>query len=386
MSAPHTLNKSWTHPLYAPDGLATSDPHGFSLQYEEWLRLSPALADARPFMWTESLGIDDFKHHVSSQGVTHINSSFFRLIHLDIKGGNGVEGTQAILNQSPLKYKAKLHVHKFSFPREASFSKASAVRARDMLTDLDDNVRVAFNYYVLTFVVCSLWLVGLWHVKVISIFVYVLTILEIYWMSAYLVEFNAVSVVGLALALSHCPPFVSHLANVYALQSGAPDDRLDWSMGYVIPALRQGCITVLLLMFPLLLSPWPFMQKYFLLPLALSLLVSLINGCVVLPGLLASCNRYLAGESVHARRQEKFRLMMWQKPGSHLMRLRQHSNSRRKSNAPVLEAVRSVKLQTSLSTRRTCEGQQASVAEADVLPSLLTEEPMNDKVSGKNEV
>jgi len=383
MSAPHTLNTSWKHALYAPHGIATSEQSAFFSQYAEWLELSCTVDNIGSSMCAKWFGIDEFKHEMSNQTLSYISRSFFRFVQLDVGGRSGLPAIQDILDKSPLQGGVNLHTNKFSLDREASFPKSSAIRARAMLPDLDGRIQGGFYCCVATYALCSLWLTSIWYVKMISVFVYLLTILETYWLSATLVEFNAVSVVGLVLGLSQCPPFISHLANVYGMQLGAAEDRLDWSIDFVLPALVNSCASVTMLMLPLVLSPWHFMHKFLLLPFVISLLVSLSNACIVLPCLLALCNRYLAGESAHVRRCEKVRLMNWQKPGSHLMRLRQHSNSRIRLNAPMVEAVRSIK---SGSSRRTLdERPQASVVDADVLPSLLTKEKLEEKGSGKAE-
>jgi len=383
-SAPFTMNKAWTHPTYAPYGVATNDSRLFYLQFEEWRRLTMAL----PGSYT-----------------TPIQSSSFSITQLNIKSPRDVHSIESVLDRNNFHCKenqtqkemiekmadsngtrvedfvivadctptlfavgyVELHSQKFSFQR--------------ILGGLEDAAQSGFVGLAVSFSACSLFWTRLWRVKVMAVIAYIITVLEAYLFCTYLTELNAISGIGMVLALSHCPPCISHLANVYAEQLGA-QDRLDWSSSLVIPALCQSSFLAMLLMLPLFLSPWPFLVKHLLPSFFICFIVILANASFMLPGLLAICNADLAGESVHAKRTEMERLMAWQRPGHHRFRLHQHANSRKTLNAPVMEAIRSVKSSLSASQSR-----DVSVVNdtGGVLPSLLTEE-MPKSISSKVEV
>lgn len=368
---------------YAPHGIATNDSRLFDLQFDEWCRLAtvpPGFEACQapkqsPFFSITQLSIEQPRHIRLLEGVlarksfhcsnSHVASQL-RWIKEDVI--ESIDGAAVVVDCAPVLSfgNIQLQSHKFNFQR--------------VLGRLEDKAHGAFVAMVWFCSLCALYWIRPWRVKIVTVIGFVITVMQAYLFCAYVVGLNAISGVGMLLALSHCPSCILHLATVYDEQLGAPD-RLDWSMSLVIPGLCQSSVLVMVVMVPLFLSPWAFIVKHMLPAFFSCLIVILVNSVIVFPGMLAACNASLPGISLQARRQELERLMIWQKPDQHFVRMHYRAKSRMQLHAPMVEAIRSVK--SSLSTQS--RPKASVVGSAGALPSLLTEDIPKDG-SGKVEV
>lgn len=120
---------------------------------------------------------------------------------------------------------------------------------------------------------------------------------EILGVSAALMRFNifvaALALMGLGMSVE----FTAHLAAAFSLSKGGTTaERLGEAMSHSLPALFDGSMTTILCALPMAFHPTMFVVKYLFGIINLVVVIGFMNGCVVLPGMLAALDSIRGGK------------------------------------------------------------------------------------------
>lgn len=111
-------------------------------------------------------------------------------------------------------------------------------------------------------------------------------VLEIYGLACAFMSFNvfvaAISLMGMGLSVE----FTAHLAAAFSLASGPRAERLGNAMAHTFPALVEGSLSTFFSILPMAFHPTLFTVKYLFGIIAMVVGVGLINGLLIMPGLI----------------------------------------------------------------------------------------------------
>lgn len=113
------------------------------------------------------------------------------------------------------------------------------------------------------------------------------------------VKLNAFSLVNLVMAVGMAVEFTAHIANSFLFHMGSKNQRMKLALTDLFSPMMNGAASTFLAVIPLAFARYPFFQLYYFTFFTIMVVVSFVNGMVLLPVLLS-----IAGpESVHAYRE-----------------------------------------------------------------------------------
>jgi hypothetical protein len=117
-------------------------------------------------------------------------------------------------------------------------------------------------------------------------------------------KFNTFVVMSLLAGAGISLEFTAHVASAFVLSTGSPEQRLADMMKETYPAIILGSLSTLLGILPLAFSPIPFIIQYIFWPFTLVVLIGMLDGLILLPGILALFARKGKTSDQHATEVE----------------------------------------------------------------------------------
>jgi len=282
------LDASWTHPVYAPLGIATSDPETF---YSHWARFSRmpldnpllGLAADRPWATADLAGVNEFAHATAGRQDTPLRFSFFHFYQTNLKTDqdylDNIKAVRALVDASPLRGKA--------FPYGVIYTFWS------VFMELEPALGIALGIDMGIIALCTLVLLRSVVAALVSSLACALIVLEVYGICMLFLQFNMFIAAALLACAGISVEFTAHLVAAFYLEDSglAPVQRLGEGLARTGPAVIQGSLSTLLGILPLAFAPVPFVGKYMFAPFALIVGVGMLNGLLVLPSLLVLAGR-----------------------------------------------------------------------------------------------
>lgn len=285
-AASTVMNTSYKYGKYLPCGPYRPDDRVAFLQGLEKDRAIPPSSDAyshpQQFSGLDLAGVNEFtfRNRSTAAGVAYqeLTLNFFVLFLVDLENeGKFVDAIaeyHRIIDESPIKDKVFLN---------------SPLVFWETFLDLETYLYIlgaiaAVGLLIITLIIFSCDVVG----AVITTVACSMIFIQIYGLSLMFMRFNifvaAISLFGLGMSVE----FTAHLAAAFSLnKEGTVEDRLGSAMAHSFPALVEGALSTLVTVAPMAFFPKMFVVKYFFIMLALVVVVGLLNGCVILPGMLA---------------------------------------------------------------------------------------------------
>jgi hypothetical protein len=112
-------------------------------------------------------------------------------------------------------------------------------------------------------------------------------VLQLYGICMIYLKFNVFIAASLLAIAGMSVEFTAHIVAAFALQKGSVEERLGKAMRHTFMATVLGSFSTMFAIIPMAFHPIAFVVKYQFSPFAISVVVGLINGLVVLPGFLA---------------------------------------------------------------------------------------------------
>jgi len=112
-------------------------------------------------------------------------------------------------------------------------------------------------------------------------------VIEIFGIAMAFMSFNvfvaAIALMGMGLSVE----FTAHLAAAFSYARGPRQSRLGTAMAHTFPALIEGSMSTFLSILPMAFHPMPFAVKYLFGILAMVIAVGMLNGILIMPGLIS---------------------------------------------------------------------------------------------------
>jgi hypothetical protein len=280
------FDNSWTDPFLAPWGTLPKDDATFYGGYFNPWRKFPEnpLSAWEPanqgFMWADLAFLNevvDRAEYTDDNGIEKLSFTYFPFYRVGLtnedKFVDAIAQTNNKLNASPLKDNA------FVYGPISTFW--------EVFLELDIYVWTLFAIdagiiFLATMLVFSFDVVTACITTVSCSMI----VVEIYGLSCVFMSFNvfvaAVCLMGMGLSVE----FTVHLAAAYSLSRGPRAERLGAAMAHTFPALVEGSLSTLLSILPMAFHPVPFVMKYLFGILALVIAAGVINGLLIMPGLI----------------------------------------------------------------------------------------------------
>eukprot|EP00928_Gymnodinium_smaydae_P021460 TRINITY_DN18371_c0_g1_i1.p1 TRINITY_DN18371_c0_g1~~TRINITY_DN18371_c0_g1_i1.p1 ORF type:complete len:1029 (+),score=266.97 TRINITY_DN18371_c0_g1_i1:173-3259(+) len=281
------MNSSYKYGKYLPAGPFIPDDKVKFYQALQKDRTLPepiqAFTSQQQFLVLDGAGINEFtfeqRNSTATGAYEELTLSFFPLTIMDLQSeGKFVDAIaeyQAVIDKSPLKD----HV----FLNSVLVFWETFVELEYYLWALVAISVAGILVVTLLIFSCDLTTAVITSLACCMIFV------EIYGISVALMRFNifvaALSLFGLGMSVE----FTAHLAASFSLhKEGTPTDRLGLAMAQSFPALLEGSITTIVCAAPMAFFPTLFVVKYLFGILVLVVVIGMLNGCLILPGMLAA--------------------------------------------------------------------------------------------------
>lgn len=284
----YRLYDKYTHPIYAPMGIATEDPDEFYRLMASWNNIpldDPAkafLPGGAAYTTADGAGLNIF-NHVDGNKSKPLRLSFFRFYQNDLKTDqdylDSITTLREITDNSNFEGKAFPFGPIFTF--WSTFIELEPILFRALLVDL--GIIFAITAFLLRSIMAA----------VVSVLATALIVIQVYGLSMLFLQFNVFVAASLLAGAGISVEFTSHLIAAFC-QSSSDEPiahRLGLALAHAGPALWCGSMSTILSLLPLAWNPVPFVTKYMFGPFAMIVAVGTFNGLCVLPVLLALLGR-----------------------------------------------------------------------------------------------
>jgi len=95
--------------------------------------------------------------------------------------------------------------------------------------------------------------------------------------------------------------FTAHIMLAFMTSLGSNDERIKEAMKHMLPPTMNGACSTIVSVIPLLFGDFEYIRKYMFVPFVLLVLISLLNGSVLMPIVL----RYAGPKSVMVEQEGK---------------------------------------------------------------------------------
>lgn len=279
------FDAAWTDPFLAPWGTLPNNDTFYSTYFNPWRKFPTDPYSAwdpanQGFLWADMAGLNELvgkAEYTDANGVEKLSFSYFPFFRVGLttedKFVEAIAQTNKKLEATPIKDNA------FIYGPIATFW--------EVFLELDIYVWAIFSADVVIIFLATLLVFSF---DVVTAFVTAVScamiVLEIYGLSCTLMSFNvfvaAICLMGMGLSVE----FTVHLAAAFSLTQGPRAERLGTAMAHTFPALFEGSVSTLLSILPMAFNPVPFVVKYLFGIIALVVAVGVINGILIMPGLI----------------------------------------------------------------------------------------------------
>lgn len=279
----------WTHPVFAPLGLAPSDAELFYPTFKKWgsvpadfefQQLTQTGGDS--FINADMVSFNRFKF---TDEITKTSSSteyrglklcFFEFMMVGLETQDiyidTVRNVKDLIEASPLKDNAFAYGGTFTFYEVFLFLEDSLVKL------ILINLAVIF--------VCSAAILRSLVAAIGTTLVCGIIVFEIYGFAMSFTEFNFFSAGNIIMSMGLSVEFTAHFVSSFVLTEGDLRARMSTSMCHTFPALVEGGLSTFVACAVMVFHPLVFIKKYFFHFISMVVLVGLLNGMVFLPALL----------------------------------------------------------------------------------------------------
>ena len=137
------------------------------------------------------------------------------------------------------------------------------------------------------FVVTFLFQLNPWLSIIICLLILSIDIELIGFMRLIDVNLNPISVANLVISIGMAVEFTAHYARAFLLAQGTRDERMKVALHEMLQPMVNGALSTIIALSVLSLAEFPFFRRYYALTYVIMVLVSFINGLVLLPVILS---------------------------------------------------------------------------------------------------
>jgi len=278
-------DESYKDPQLAPLGIVPADQ--FDSLFNAWRELpkDPALAWANTgFLYADMVGAQRFDYH-TVDGVEKIRWSSFGYTYRFpfVEGRNNenvfidaLHHTKDAIAASPIKDYVVSHGPILVF--------------WEVFLDLGSRLSSLIAVGCLIIFVVTLLLSSFdIPVAIITSVSCALIVTQVYGIASYFMNFNIFVAALVLFGLGMAVEFTAHFAMAFNSQTGNDDhtERLGLAMAHTFPAVLEGSFSTLVSIIPLAFASNMFTVKYMFGVIALVVVIGLVNGLFIMPGLMA---------------------------------------------------------------------------------------------------